>query len=269
MSWKISRHDTVLEKESATEADQNVALALLLASKQWGSSGLVNYYEEANRLVDKILSGEVEAKSYVLKPGADWGGYSITNPAYLAPAAYRLFERFNNDWAKVLDRSYKIYDLFYERQATGLMPDWTVADGSTSYRGNNYTYDACQIPLKIGQDYLWNGQGGKYLDKISYWIVQQSGSNPAAIVDGYKLDGTPIGKYNNAAFVGPLAIAAMSAPKYQTWLDMLYEHLVKIETGGHWGYYSDTLRLVSLLVLTGNFPNFWQTLPEPEEWLKG
>ncbi len=268
MAWKIARSGKAEFSEAATEADQNVALALLFASKQWGNGGRFNYLSEAGQLISKIFSSEVEAKSFVLKPGADWGGFNATNPGYFAPAYYRIFAQFDDNWLKVADRCYKIYDIFYDRYATGLFPDWTVADGSISYRSNNFTYDACQAPLKISLDYLWNGQGEKYLQKINYWLVQETRSDPAAIVDGYTLDGAPIGKYHNAAFVGPLTVSAMVADKYQTWLDMLYDHLVRMDSGGKWGYYQDTLRLVSLLILSGNFPNLWEAAPEPQEWLK-
>lgn len=268
MAWKIDRSGKRVQDESATEADQNAALALLFASKQWGNKGQFDYLAEARTLIGNILSFEVEAKTMVLKPGADWGGFSVTNPAYFAPAYYRIFANFDDRWNAVIDRSYKIYDIFYNKYETGLFPDWTVADGSTSPRGNNYTYDACQVPLKIGLDFLWNGQGGKYLDRLNYWLVKESQANPVNIVDGYKLDGTPIGKYRNAAFVGPFAVSATVSNKFQTWLDILYDSLIKTETGGRWGYYPDTLRLISLLVISGNFPNLWEAVPEVPQWQK-
>lgn len=272
MSWKINKNGTVEGKDSATEADENIAMALLYAHKQWGSKGNINYLQAAKELISIIMLHEVSGKKeedFVIKPGSEWGGYQITNPAYYDPAYYRVWERFDSNWSQVRARAYKIYEYFYKKYKTGLFPDWCVADGSTAYLSYNFTYDACQVPLKIGLDYLWSGEGKKYLDKLSLWVIKKTNANPVAIVDGYKLDGTATGKYNNASFVGPLAVAAMVSPKYQYWLDMLYEHLANLETGGRWGYYNDTLRLVSLLILSGNMPNLWESKGEHEPWLKG
>jgi hypothetical protein len=158
-----------------------------------------------------------------------------------------------------MNKSLSIYDFFYNNHSTGLFPDWTIAKGTAAVNlSYDYTYNACQVPLKIGIDYLWNGEGSKYLDNLSRWIIKKSNGSPKAIVDGYKLDGTAIGSYNNASFVGPFCVAAMVSNKYQSWLNRIYEFLTNIETGGSQGYYQDTLRLISLIVVSGNLPNLWK-----------
>lgn len=258
MSWKITKTGIVTGEDSATEADENAALALLYADKQWGSAGEINYLADAKNLIGKILSKEVEAGTYVLKPGAGWGGSDAVNPAYFDPAYYRIWKSYDSRWSEVLNKSTALYDIFYDRHSTGLFPDWTTATGTNSAdRSYNFTYDACQVPLKIGIDFLWNGQGGKHLEKFSDWIAAKTGGSPEAIIDGYKLDGTTTGQFNNAAFVGPACVAAMASAKHQAWLDKLYTHLATMETGGKWGYYQDTLRLISLLIISGNLPNYW------------
>jgi endo-1,4-beta-D-glucanase Y len=263
MAWKIDRAGSVLDRESATEADENVAMALLFAHKQWGSAGPLDYGAAGRELLARIMSYEVWTanQDYVVKPGAGWGGKDIVNPAYFAPAYYRIWRNYDWRWLKVANRAYKLYEVFYKRYQTGLYPDWCVPEGSTSYLGYNFTYDACRVPLNIALDYLWHGAGNKYLYRLNSWIAGQTGGRPDLIVDGYKLDGTPLGKHNSAAFVGPLAVAAMISPKYHVWLDALYQQLVQTETNGNWGYYPDTLRLVSLLVLSGNMPNLWEVKP--------
>jgi len=263
MAWKIDRAGNILDQESATEADENVAMALLFANKQWGSAGQINYLKAGKELITRIFSYEVKVsdEDYVVKPGVNWGGKDIINPAYFDPAFYRIWKNYDKRWLNVTDRAYKLYEIFYYRYKTGLYPDWCVPEGSTSYLSYNFTYDASQVPLNIGLDHLWHGKGKKYLIRLNNWISEKTGERPDLILDGYKLNGTPIGKYNNAAFVGPLAVAAMVAPKYQSWLDALYQHLVLMETGGNWGYYPDTIRLVSLLILSGNMPNLWDIKP--------
>jgi len=256
MSWKISASGEVLGRDSATEADENVAMALLYAAKQWPARE-INYAQEAKLLISRILSYEVEARTYVVKPGAGWGGSSVTNPAYFDTAYYRLWAAFDKKWLRVAGRAENIYEIFYEKFKTGLLPDWCSIKGQQTYLGFDYTYDACQVPLKIGLDYLWHGQNKKYLDKLTQWLRKKTNDDPAKIVDGYKLDGQTIGQYHNAAFVGPLAVAAMASTEHQAWLNKLYEHLAAMGTGGRWGYYPDTLRVMSLIILSGNMPNYY------------
>jgi endo-1,4-beta-D-glucanase Y len=258
MYWKIDRQGNVISEDSASDGDGDVAMALLYAHKQWGSRGKINYFAEARGLIAKIMSFEVTRDDFVIKPGSEWGGYNITNPSYFDPAFYRVWQGLDPGWNKVLNRCQKIYRYFYDNYKTGLFPDWCVADGSTAYLSYNYSYDACRVPLKIGLDYLWNGKGGEHLEKLSNWITGMTNGNPELIVDGYKLNGTPLGKYNNAAFVGPFCVAAMVSKKHQEWLDKSFSHLVGLETGGRFGYYNDTIRLLSLLIVSGNMHNLWE-----------
>jgi endo-1,4-beta-D-glucanase Y len=273
MSWKVNRYGTVESGDSASDADQDAAMALLYAHRQWGSRGSINYFLEAKKLIAAIMSAEVytKANDYVIKPGADWGGQDIINPSYFNPAYYPAWSLFDRDWLKVADRSHKIYNIFAQRYGTGLVPDWCVPEGSTSYLSYNFTYDACRVPLKIGLDHLWHGRGYEHLDKLCKWAIKESGGDPETIVDGYKLDGKAIGRYNNAAFVGPLMVAAMVSGKHQAWLNKGTDHLIGLPTGGRWGYYNDSLRLLSLLILSGNLPDLWQSplRHEEEEWLRG
>jgi endo-1,4-beta-D-glucanase Y len=257
MSWWIDKNGQVKDQESATEADENIAMALLYADKQWGSAGKINYRAEAENLIRRILSFEVEENTCVIKLGCEWGGSAITDPTYFDPAFYAVWSNFDARWSKVKQRGFALFDIFYAKYATGLFPDWCNANGAATQLSYNYTYDACQVPMKIGLNYLWWGEGDKHLVKLMDWIIQKTGGDPAAIVDGYALDGKTVGKYHNAAFVAPLCVAAMTSKDYQSYLDKLYTHLAAMETGGNWGYYQDTLRLMSLLIVSGNMPNYW------------
>lgn len=266
MSWKISRTGEVLEKDSATDADQNVAMALLFADRQWGSRGEIDYLAAAKKIIENIMKHEVEPLSYVLKPAAGWGGSGATNPSYYSPAYYKTWAKFDDHWQKVSENADQLYSLFADRYATGLYPDWCTATGDETRLSYDYTYNACLTPLKIGLDYLWNGEGDLYLKRLSNWIMDKTDNHPEAIADGYSVDGGPIGKYSNAAFVGPLCVAAMVAEEYQPWLNKTYAYLVQMNTGEKGGYYSDTVRLISLIIISGHMPNLWKTSEGENQW---
>jgi len=67
---------------------------------------------------------------------------------------------------------------------------------------------------------------------------------------GYTLQGSPLPgtDYFSTAFVAPMAVAAMTGPS-QTWLNSLYAAV----RNARQGYYEDSINLLSLLVLTGNW----------------
>lgn len=265
MHWKISKDGKIIKANSATEADENAALALIFAHQQWGNSGKFNYKTEAKSILDRIKKHEIEPGTFVIKPGDTWGGSTATNPIYHSTAYYPIFADFTKDknWLKIREKSYKMFQYFYDNFETGLVPDWCKANGQPSGKLDyNYLYNACQMPLKFTIEYLWYGNQGSpvpYLmnHRLSAWIQTKTDEDPKKIVDGYTLNGEAIGKYHNAAFVGPMTAATMVLPELQPWLNKMYAYLREMETGGDWGYYQDTLRLLSMLVVTGNFPNLY------------
>ncbi len=56
---------------SATDGDMDIAYALLLADKQWGSNGEINYLKEAKTIINAIMDKDVNVDEWILKLG-DW-----------------------------------------------------------------------------------------------------------------------------------------------------------------------------------------------------
>jgi gliding motility-associated-like protein len=260
MHWRIDANGNIIGYNAATDADEDVALALLFAHKQWGSNGAINYLQEAQNIINALYNKCVESGTYVLKPGDVWGGSSVTNPSYFAPGFYRIFANAtgNNGWLSVANKCYDITNYFYNSYNTGLVPDWCQANGQqASGYSYDYKYDACRFPWRYGLDYLWYGTTAAYnhLKKLSNWIYSQTGGTPSNIKDGYQLNGNVIGQWNNAAFVGPFTVGAMVDSSLQTWLNSLYSRLASFSSDN---YYNDSLRVLTLLAVTGNFPNLWE-----------
>ncbi|MCX7956979.1 MAG: glycosyl hydrolase family 8 [Endomicrobia bacterium] len=259
MHWRIDANGNIVGYNAATDADEDVALALLFAHRQWGSSGAINYLQEAQTIISALMQHCVESGTYVLKPGDVWGGSNQTNPSYFAPGWYKVFTSAvnNNNWNNVVNKCYDITNYFYNNYQTGLVPDWCQASGvqagGASY---DYKYDACRFPWRYGVDYLWYGNQTSYnhLKKLSNWIQSATSGQVANIKDGYQLNGNQIGSWTNAAFVGPFAVGAMCDSNFQNWLNSLYSWLAN---RGVDNYYNDSLLVLTLLVVTGNFPNLW------------
>jgi hypothetical protein len=88
------------------------------------------------------------------------------------------------------------------------------------------------------------------LQKINTWIKMATSNNPAQIASGYKLDGSPLAGGPDPTFVAPFGVAAMADASNQAWLDALWRQLANTNSSG---YYADTIKLFSLLVMSGNW----------------
>src|SRR5436190_16277554 len=72
MAWKQnSSFQNIEGADSATDGDMDIAYALLLADKQWGSGGTINYLASAKSIINAIMQGDVNQSLWNLKLG-DW-----------------------------------------------------------------------------------------------------------------------------------------------------------------------------------------------------
>ncbi|MEM6721096.1 MAG: glycosyl hydrolase family 8 [Bacteroidota bacterium] len=257
MHWKIDATGKRAGDNAATDADEDVAYALLLAHKNFGDR---SYLAEAKKIIKLIKKHMVEPETYVLKAGDAWGGSMTTNPSYFAPAYFKVFAEVTNDdfWNKVSDKCYEI--LFKSWNAeTGLVPDWCKADGSTpadnvswaKYGGKAYYYDAARTPWRIAKDYLWFGdeRAKKYCDAINGFVEKIGFPN---ITDGYNLDGSTFRTKKTSAFVGCFAAAALTSDK-QDLVDAAYAENINTFNDS---YFNDILRLLTLQMQHGMFVKY-------------
>ena len=269
MNWKIDGRGNVSGQNAATDAEEDVAFALIMAHHQWGSEkgkGNVRYDREAKNMLYKMMDYEVEGGSYVLKPGDMWGGTETTNPSYFAPAYFRVYAKFSNNksWLRVAEKSYEILENCMNKE-TGLVPDWCNAQGGPASgvgwardNGNSYLYDAARTPWRIGLDYLLYGTEDAYeycttvsdfIDRISVFRIR----------DGYNLDGTRVGDNHNSTFIGTFGVGIMATDStYQNLCNLAYMRNEQVFNNT---YFNDCLRILTLLIQTGNM---WV----PEEYLK-
>jgi endo-1,4-beta-D-glucanase Y len=263
MNWKINGCSGTDGFNGATDAELDAAFALIVADYQWGSTGTISYKNDAKTLISNIKTYEIEAGTFVLKPGDQFGGSQITNPSYFSPAYYRAFGNFTNDtafWNSVATKSYAIINsnLTQNNAVGGLVSDWCQASGAYSSeaeryanKGKTYTYDAARTPWRIAVDYVWygNADAKTYAKKASDFVRTTLGGS-GNIKDGYNQNGTLIGQWHNATFVGAFACAAM-AGENQGHLDTSYTDLNSL--GEPASYFNQTLKTLYLFLLTGNF----------------
>lgn len=251
MHWRIDANNNTIGFNAATDADEDMAIALIVAAKRWSG-----YQNEAKQLINKIMQYEVEPGTYVLKPGDVWGGSSVTNPSYFTPAYYKVFKAYTGDqrWDQVVNKQYEIIRNLNNKtgaKVTGLLPDWTTASGDpASGMGFDYTYDATRVPWRLAMDAAWycDANATSQLTKLNAFF---KGIGAANIKDGYRLDGTLIGSWHNASFVAPAASGAIISP------DSAYKQAMWNETVQFpfVDYYADSLKVLSILLMSGYMAN--------------
>ncbi|MBX2990027.1 MAG: T9SS type A sorting domain-containing protein [Bacteroidetes bacterium] len=258
MHWWIGNNCQVLGINAATDADEDVAFALLLADKQWCSTGPLNYRQLAVTQINRIYQRQVERNTYVLKPGDTWGGSNVTNPSYFAPAYYRAFREAtgNAAWDSVITKCYQILNNA-AHPTTGLVPDWCQANGlPASGFAYYYYYDATRTPWRIALDYLWFGdeRAKAFCEKISSFARNIGSVN---IGEGYQIDGSPMGSAHINVFVGPFGAGAMgTGAPFQAFCDSAYEdNVATVPQFVNGNYYNYSLRTLTLFLQTGNFFN--------------
>lgn len=260
MSWHIDANGNIIGndgKGAATDADEDIAVALVFAHKKWGTGGSVNYESEAKSYISKIYNNMVEKGTYIIKNGDTWGGTNCVNPSYFSPAWYRIYADFtgNSEWIKVADKCYEIIDKA-KNQSTGLVPDWCTAyGGQASGQGYNFLYDAIRYQWRAAIDYSWYGtsKAKTNCDQISNFFKNIGITN---IKDGYTISGSQVNSNHTATFVSCGAAAAMTGTD-STYAKSAYNECVKVKDQGSYVYFGNSLRMMVLLYTTGNFPNLY------------
>jgi len=271
MNWYIGPDRTVLGTGAATDGDEDMAFALLLADKRWGGKGSLSqtYLAHAQKLIDLIWRFEIDhTRNDVPTPGDQGGGGgSVINISYFAPAFYRAFGRATSqqaNWERVINTSYTVLaatlNTTNKNATNGLVPAWSTPAGVPTPRPNTsdpiyHQLDSCRTPFRLAQDYCWNGEARakSYLALISDFYQKKGAAN---ILDGYNLDGTDhagaatVGNLS-AAFVGPAAVGAMSSPMFATLRDEAYASVATLNDLAGSIYYNESWTVLSLIMMTG------------------
>lgn len=217
---------SIRDYETASDADQDIALALLFAYKQWGDT---QYLDEAKTIIDDIWKQEVvkvNEKNYlVANTNARRGDVYLLNSSYLSPATYRIFADVDtaHDWMSVVDSSYNVLtELSVGIDGKLQLPtDWIILDVKTetmnsaveyiSQTANRYGYDAFRVMWRVALDARWyhEPRAEEYLRKYhdffsSEWKEQK-------LVSIYMADGQPVSSDGNISTdVGALSVLTVT-----------------------------------------------------------
>lgn len=242
MSWKVDSNGNIIGKGSATDADEDMAYAFLLAYSTWKD---VTYLDEGKRIIQLIAKHEINSE-YLVLPGDSWGDNYNLNPSYIAPMYYNKFAEVSdkNYWNKVLERNNKFLSSIMNKN-TGLFPDWVNYKGTTN-DNDVYGYDAVRVPIRLLQFY------NKTKDKEALIILQReynfiSGIGANKLVAGYSLSGVPLVDYINSAYLSSFS-AICFVDNHTNLSKSVLQKLILTQSND---YYGSSLKLWTMLILNG------------------
>ncbi|WP_405017942.1 glycosyl hydrolase family 8 [Kitasatospora sp. NBC_00070] len=256
--------------DSATDGDLEIAYALLLADKQWGSTGTYNYKALAVKRINAIKASEVVAGTKLTNLG-DWSSgndNTMSRSSDWVPGHFKAFRKATGDsaWDGILTAHQNVISHLQTKYAptTGLLPDFVVNTNTSDPKpapgkvlesplDGAYSWNACRDPWRLGVDALTTGDAKSLaaVRKMNTWIKSATGGDPSKITQGYKLNGSVAEAGSSVAFIAPFAVAAATDPSSQAWLDAIWNNLNATPLDPS-GYYGASIQLQVMIAITGN-----------------
>ena len=218
-SWRWGKKDdgsygvltNVNGQNSASDADGDIGLALLMAASRWQDA---SYLKDGKAVITSMYENEVVIVGgipYLASNNLEKQSSSpiVMNPSYLSPAAYREFAKVDkaHNWNGVVDSSYSLIAKSMDEKldtskSAGLPPDWVLMDRQTGALTapnvggltTHYSYDAMRIPWRIGLDYKWNKdpRSKNLLSKMTF--LNDQWRNNGKLYSTYSHDGNVVTK---------------------------------------------------------------------------
>ncbi|TSC90762.1 MAG: Glycoside hydrolase family 8 [Parcubacteria group bacterium Gr01-1014_2] len=200
---------------SASDADQDIALALIFAYKRWKQN---HYLEQAKKILADIWEKEVvilKERPYLV--AGNWAkennSYTI-NPSYFMFYAYPIFNEVDpaHDWLGLKDTSYQVLQVStlapLDRKRSGnLPPDWISIDPDTlrvqpaiyKDKKTDFSYDAFRVLWRVTLDWEWH-KDKRAIDYLkSVGTLENEWMKRGSFSDSYHHDGQPATKYENSS----------------------------------------------------------------------
>lgn len=267
-----------LSHDSATDADQDIALALIFASRRWADGAYVDWAHRVLRGLWENGVASLNGTPYVV--AGNWAAHStgtslVLNPSYFAPYAYRIFASFDTSrpWMSLVGSSYAALNACTQAplaavKSAGLPPNWCVLDVNgrvSSFTdksdGDDYGYDAFRVMWRVALDAAWNNASSATSYLSSQLFLQQQWQTHHSLIAVYGHDGSPKASYEDPAVYGGDAGAFLGRSNEMSAaiLQKLTTSFNQTASTAYWGqqdnYYAQNWAWFGTALLSGDLPN--------------
>jgi oligosaccharide reducing-end xylanase len=267
-NWSPSFGSTTVP---APDGDEYFAAALYLADRRWGSTGTVNYKQEASNISSALLHNASAGTRYpiiaggqnmpVFSPTGTSNGF--TDPSYHLPGFYELFAEAGPSadaaqWKQVASTS-RSFLVSSANATTGLHPDYATFAGAptTAAAGDGHDafgFDAWRVVMNMAVDYAWYSmdsrmktQVEKYHSFFGNYLISGNVSQSQFAVNGTNATGGGSTALTATLAAGTLASGASNRTSYANNLWMIEQQ------SGQYRYYQECIYLLGLLNTAGKF----------------
>lgn len=155
-------------------------------------------------------------------------------------------------WLKIRDRTYDIMNDIRQRYSakTGLMPVFWVTSAMVSTRGMQrvirgaWRWTNCSMASRVPASLI----------PLNQWARKITRDNPERFADSYGLGGRTLPDHgnNSLAFISALGVSARIDSGNQQWINAIWNDMAG-QTITDDDYYGNTLKLLSMVVLSGHW----------------
>jgi hypothetical protein len=263
MDWLILPNMVSGDGWSAADGDMDIALALLMAHRQWGSSGAINYYQQALNTINALKAADFATNGVMY-------ARNVSRVSDYMPGHFRAFKTATNDsfWDDARANSLTLAQnvttnysptaklqpgFLYDPLGSNPRPD-TVVRLDRSGIEDIYDQNSVRNPWRWATDYVWSGDTAwkNLANGIVGTLKTSSGGSASGFSYAYGLDGTPrSGLYHEGTTSGCVMAGAMVDSAHQTFLNTLFAG--NTGSGFKTAYFESELMLLPLILASGNW----------------
>jgi endo-1,4-beta-D-glucanase Y len=267
MSWQVTAETFPSQAlGSSSHADMLIAYALLMADRQWGSKGRVDYLNAAKTIISALKEQCIHPTSHHVLQGNFVDEtmeveYAATSSGAVSPLIFEAFGRATSDptWKKVSSRMLHLLkkSMQAENMVLAFPPDVILVDAQPEPDEDEaFGPESASVLLHLALASLLTGHNEAiaFLQHVNQVIMNASQGDPAKISAFYALDGEPKPEETDPALQSFCLMAASVSGSSQAWLNSLWD-LVVSQPLNRQDPFGSTIRLLSMLLVSQNWWN--------------
>ncbi|MDJ0783127.1 MAG: glycosyl hydrolase family 8 [Desulfosarcinaceae bacterium] len=211
--WQPARQGRLRDANTATDADQDIALALILASRRFDEPA---YLRRATLLVKAIRrhAGIAVGTDWFISAGNWARSERIVNLSYFSPAAYPYFQRLDPDggWDAVRRLGFRLVDRTLALPGVRLLPDFCRVTPQGAIRllpdgarhSNAFSFDAMRYYWRLALDCRLHGPGAMCDQDAGFQALLKLFRRDGGLFQAYTIAGRPMSGHTSVSFYGAL-----------------------------------------------------------------